>query len=1075
MRIKLAAAVALGPLLIASGASAETVINNERTTPISTATANNGAPDDIRVANTGEILVNTGVAVTINSSHSFDNDGGQITMEDAADGATAVLAQGGNTANITNGGLITIDDGFEGEDTDDDGDIDGPTAEGSGRYAIRVTGPGDLTGDILNERNGTIRVEGNDSYGIAVETGLVGDLTNFGTINIVGDRSYAVRTTGAVTGDIRLGGTITARGEDSVGASIEGDVNGALIIDGAFTVTGFRYTGRLTQDQIDGLDEDDLLVGGPAVRIAADVTGGVLLDTAHVDQDPEDDDDDDDDDGVPDTQETNASITVFGPAPALEIGSATDSVTLGAVGTGDEAFGLINRGNIGSFGAFAGFDSNAVRIGVDGGQAVIIDGGVFNSGQISSEALDGTATTLRFGAGATTDRLVNEGVLSAQTLTDLDLEAVAVAIDAGANLPLLENNQGVIRSVVFGETGDAVAVRDSSGTLTTLNNTGVIQALVLATDDASDEDDDDTDPNNEVVTGRAIAIDLSANTTGVTVTQTGVDDGDDNDDEIEDADADGDGVDDTDEPAIEGDILFGSGADSLMVQNGSVRGDLYFGDGADSLSVTGGAEVRGAVQDSDGLLQVDVMNGVLDARQADRTTISGLNVGADGDLIVTVDPVSGDVGGFLVNGSATIATGAGLGVRFTNLLQDPTRYTIVQATTLDAGEIDQTRLQENSPYMFIVEAGADEAAGQLYVDARRRTTGEFSFIAAEASAYDAVYAALGGDEELRDVFLAQTDREGFINLYEQMLPDHSGGPLLSLASGIDAVTRAMSGRGYPARDGETSAWLQEINFYADKDKDQSYGFRSEGFGVAGGLERGTGSGAFGLSAAFTSSDLEDPEAEAQENLTARLLEIGVYWRTQGVNWNLWARAAGGYASFESVRQFIAPGVNREALSDWSGYTLSAAAGASYDHRMGRYSIRPEFVTEYFRLSEEAHTESGGGDGFDLAIDERDGHILSSIASVTIGAGFGENGWLRPELRLGWRQNWSYDAGTTMARFASGGSPFALAADSIEGGGPIVGLRLNLGNELGFLAIEADAEMIDDYMRYALLLRASFRF
>src|SRR5690606_19686192 len=139
-----------------------------------------------------------------------------------------------------------------------------------------------------------------------------------------------------------------------------------------------------------------------------------------------------------------------------------------------------------------------------------------------------------------------------------------------------------------------------------------------------------------------------------------------------------------------------------------------------------------------------------------------------------------------------------------------------------------------------------------------------------------------------------------------------------------------------------------------------------------------------------------------------------------------------------------------------------------------YTIRPEFITEYFHLSEEAHTESGGGAGFDLAIDERDGHMLTSIASVTLGAGFGENQWIRPELRLGWRQNWSYDGGVTVARFASGGAPFSLTSDSIEGGGPIVGMRLNLGNELGFLAIEADAEMIDDYLRYALLLRASFR-
>lgn len=1063
MRIKLAAAVALGPLLIASGASAETVINNERTTPISTATANNGAPDSIRIANSGRIRINTGVAVTVNSDHGFDNDGGQITMEDAADGATAVLVEGGVTTTITNGGLITITDGAEGVDEDGDGDLDGPTAVGGGRYAIRLAGPGDVTGDIINERAGSIRVEGNDSYGIAVETGLVGRLQNFGSINILGDRSYAVRTTAPVTGDVRIGGSITVRGEDSVGASFEDVVDGRLIIDGAFTVTGFRYTGRLTDREIENLDEDDLLIGGPAVRVAADVTGGVLFDRAHVDSDPDDDEDDDDGDGIIDTQETTAAIVAFGPSPAVEIGSTSNTVTLGVVGTDDEAYGFINRGTIGAYGTFEGYSATAVRVGVEGGLGVTIDGGFLNDGQITAEAAENVSTGVHFGAGVSTDRFVNSGVITAQIAAEGDFEARAVHFDAGANVPLFENRGGVVRAVVFGETGDAVAIRDESGSLDSLTNTGVIEAMILR-----------TNRENEI-TGRAIAIDLRANATGATIVQYGVDDGDDGDDGVDDPDADGDGVDDADEPAIVGDILFGAGDDSLLVQNGRITGGLYFGDGADALSITGGAVVRGVIDDTDGLLQIDVTNGVLEARQATPTTISGLTVGADGDLLVTIDPEAGNTGGFIVNGAADIAAGAGLGVRFTSLLQDPTRFTIVQATTLTAGEIDQTRLQQNSPYLFVVEAGADEAAGQVYVDARRRTATEFSFISSEASAYDAVYQALGTDAEMRDVFLAQTDRDGFMQLYEQLLPDHSGGPLLSLASGVDAVTRAMAGRGYPARAGETSAWLQEINFYADKDKDQAYGFRSEGFGVAGGVERGSSAGAFGLSVAFTSSDLEDPEAEAEENLTARLLEIGVYWRAQGVNWNVWARAAGGYASFDSVRQFIAPGVNRRSESDWSGYTLAAAAGASYDHRIGRYSIRPEFITEYFYLSEEAHTESGGGDGFDLAIDERDGHMLSSIAAVTFGAGFGENGWLRPELRLGWRQNWSFDGGTTVARFANGGAPFALTSDSIEGGGPIVGFRLNLGNELGFLAIEADAEKIEDYVRYALLLRATFRF
>ena len=269
--------------------------------------------------------------------------------------------------------------------------------------------------------------------------------------------------------------------------------------------------------------------------------------------------------------------------------------------------------------------------------------------------------------------------------------------------------------------------------------------------------------------------------------------------------------------------------------------------------------------------------------------------------------------------------------------------------------------------------------------------------------------------------------------------------------------------------------MQEINFYADKDKTDTYGFRSEGFGVAGGIERGTGLGAVGLTAAFTSSDLEDPESEAEEVLSANLLELGLYWRAQGQHWTTWARAAAGYATFNSERRFVGEGLNLSNESDWNGFTLAAAGGLSYEREFGRFTIRPEAYLEYFSLSEDGHIEEGGGDGFDLEIDDRDGHMFSATTAINFGMKMGQDDWLRPELRVGWRQNISVDPGETIARFRSGGGDFTLTPDTIEGGGPIVGFRLNVGNELGMLSVSADAEMIDDYVRYMLFLRASFRF
>ena len=1105
MRILLATAVAIAPLMAASGAMAEVVVSTARTTPITTSNATGSGPDAIRIASGGAINLSSGVAVTVDSSHGFDMDsGGVITMANAANGATGVLVNGGNTANITLGGSISITDDITSStdmDVDNDGDADGQFAHGTGRYGLRVAGGAPLTGNVVLESGGQILVEGNESYGISLEAPLTGGLDVLGAIQVTGDNSYGVRTTGGVSGDTRLVGSIGVRGENAVGASIEGDVGGALVVHSAITSTGYRYTAPPTtrpdgyveptgDDEgillLDELDEDDLLQGGAALSIQANVAGGVVLDrgpsyAGGIEGDDDDDgvkngDEDDDGDGTVNRTDTDrdgdglidategiGSVTSFGSAPAIEIGSATRSITLGPVGSGESAYGFINRGAVTAQGVYEEVAAQGLVLGGNAGQTVDIAGGVRNEGTILSTAVNANSTAIRFGEGVTAPTLINANGITAGAASDVDGTVVtAVAIDAGATVNALTNS-GTIVAATSGGVADTFAVRDLSGSLTSITNTRSIQATVSANADG--------DP----ITGVGTAIDVSANTTGFTLIQSGTVGGV----TASNPDTDGDGVPDNVEPNIVGAINLGSGGDTLDIRNGVVVSNIAFGDGADTLSITGGGVVRGSLSDSDGALDINVTDGVLEARQTGTVNVTNLDVGAEGDLIVTLDPATATSGSFNVSGTATLADGAGLGVRFNSLLagDGSGRFTLIDAATLDFGAIDQASLQDNSPYLYVVEAGADAAAGQVFVDVRRRTAEEAGLIPVEAAMYDAFYGAIGGAEagDVRDAFLGQTGREEFINLYEQLLPEHSGGPLLSLASGVDAVTRALTGRNASAAPGETSAWVQEINFYADKDKTDTYGFRSEGFGIAGGVERGTGLGAVGLTAAFTSSDLEDPESEAEEVLSASLLELGLYWRAQGQHWTTWARAAAGYASFESERRFVGGGLNLSNESDWHGITLAAAGGASYEHNFGRFSVRPEVYAEYFSLSEDGHVEEGGGDGFDLEIDDREGHLFSATAAVNFGMSMGQNNWLRPELRVGWRQNISVDPGETIARFRSGGGDFTLTPDSIEGGGPIVGLRVNIGNELGMLSINADAEMIEDYIRYMLFLRASFRF
>ena len=101
--------------------------------------------------------------------------------------------------------------------------------------------------------------------------------------------------------------------------------------------------------------------------------------------------------GILDAQEGNATITSYGAASAVQVGSASRSITLGAVGTGDQAYGFINQGSITGQGVYSGVAGNAVTFGGNAGQTVQIAGGVRNEGTVTALANNAAATAVRSG------------------------------------------------------------------------------------------------------------------------------------------------------------------------------------------------------------------------------------------------------------------------------------------------------------------------------------------------------------------------------------------------------------------------------------------------------------------------------------------------------------------------------------------------------------------------------------------------------------------------------------------------------------------------------------------------------
>ncbi|MBI1198818.1 MAG: autotransporter domain-containing protein [Phenylobacterium sp.] len=996
---RLLVSAAVLPLLQAAAAHAETKISTATTTPVATSTLASGQPDNLTIDSAGAISPTiAGAAVTVDSSNTVTNNG-TISFNNVSS-ATGILINGGVATTVTNAGGIGLAEDYTATDTDGDGDIDGPFAQGSGRYGIRATGSAPVTGSIVNA--GAITIEGNDSAAISLETQIVGSVTSSASINVTGDRTVGLRAD-SVTGDVEVTGGISVVGDAAVGVEV-GDVGGALELQSTIAASGYRSLSRLSDTARAALDADDLLQGGAAVRITGNVGGGVLLDVPPADKDSANDDEDGD--GITDSAEGTAAIVSYGAAPAIDIGSVDRATTIGAVGTGALAYGIVNRGSIGGYGVNDGVSAIGLRIGQDGGGTVKVAGGINNQGgSISARSYGSTATGVLLNAGADVPALVNSGTVGAQQIGGLS---------------------------------DARAILDLSGTLAFVQNSGTIAAAVTPDDGVTQ-------------TGRAIAIDLSANTSGAIVRQTVV-----NSD---------------DAPLITGDVMFGSGDDRLELLAGRLTGAMRFGAGADTLVIEGGAVAIGEISDSDNRLDIDIRNGELSVTNGSPLTISSLNVGEKGVLAVTIDPAATSTR-FNVAGAATLASGAQVNVTLASLSRGAQSYQIIQAGSLSVGAADATLA--GAPYLYTASLRSDTGAGALYVDLTAKTAAQLGLNRSESQAYSAVFDSLDKNPDIEAAFLAQSDKTGFQSLYDQMLPDHSGGVLMSAAAVSQAVSKAAATPLRIDASSGTGTWAQEIVFSLQQDRQDALGFKSQGFGFAAGADLQGEDMALGANVSFVSADVKDRGAAAGEQVTMNLLGAGLYWRLDGGPLQATARGGVGYAFMKGDRRLIATDLDIRAKADWGAWMVDGYAGVSYEARLGSLYARPELSLSYVRLAEDGYHESGGGSGFDLTVDKRTGDLLTGEALLAVGWRFGDEVYFAPEIKAGYRARIAGGPGGTTAHF-DGGSDFTLDAEDVAKGGAVLRAGVRGGAAKVLYALDGGATVDSGYREYDVRAVVRFQF
>ncbi len=1086
-RLLSSAAFPFAALCFAPLAAAQTTVDADSTTPLVTET-----DGDITINPGITIETEGGTIVTINSENSVGNAGTLQTLND--DDSIGVLITDGAEGNYNQTGNIVLNEDFTPEDVDNDGIFDGPFAQGNNRIGVLISGASPFVGNV-NIQSGQIGIEGNESSAIrlAIDSSISGNIINEGALSVTGTNSTGIDIDGAVIGQLANNGIINIQGENASAIDIDGDITGSFRNTGQIANSGFRFTVRPNLINRNLVDEEDTLQAGSAISVNASITEGVFLgQNITVTEN---------DDGTTSTTLNSISnIIQAGLAPAVLVDGEGTPISLGLVATisdpddpdfdPDLQFGFINQGQITANGIFDNIGATGVEL-----ADVTIEGGIFNTGAISTTVFrggdDGTADTpgldghgrgFFLSRNATVEDFVNEGVIAVSNSEAADeifqdrdaiiparlVQSTTIEISADSVLERLIN-RGIISSTSSARIANTTAVLDRSGTLNTIINEGSIVAASVDSDAAGDSITDFTD----------VAIDLSANTSGVTITQASPIDTTPDDDNAPTA------------PSIVGDILLGSGDDTITSTSGSIFGDINFGAGDDVLSLDN-TFLIGSLTSESGTLSLTAENNSTIAQ----TSLTALNVTSatfdDTSRFQTaLDGGTGESGSIVATDTISFADGAEIGITLNNILEAGSEsFVIASADNLVIEGAVQDLDTSVSPFLYDVNYTLDpNDSNTLLVTLDLRSTDELGLDSRQSASFTSAFEALASNAQLGQAFTAITEQQDFNAAFNQLLPEISASPLYFIQANVDGAIGAVGSHLDNARrsqDRSGGAWLQQFTYFADRELNGlSEQFRGFGFGFTGGFDTSWGPfHTIGANLGFASTQVEDVLG-VDEPLNIVTYQAGTYAGAEYNNISLDLYAGVGFSDIESNRIVRFEDFNGQARGEHNATHINGSARLGYTADLSeRFWIRPALSLDYLRLDEEAFRETGDT-GLTLGVESRVSDRAGASATLNAGAIFnGRRTWIRPSIRAGYRNDFISDPVLTQFRFinladGNGGLFDSSLAETVSADIPsdgfILGFTVAAGSKWSSFSFDFDSDIRDGFIRHTgrVVLRLLF--
>lgn len=1056
-----------GPVVLAG----DVTISDERKTTVTTATGDGNGPGNVTIDTNGIAGVTSGTAVILNSNNTITNNG-QIQNAGATNavGILVDLSQD-RTGSILNNGYLLVP-----------GPSDLLSKTVSNNVGILLSGPGTFTGDITltSLTSGAFTVGGDTSFGVLSQSHIVGKIENDGIITNIGLDSYGIATTGLVTGNITNLGAINAVGGNSVGLYIGGGVTGTVLNGGTIgSGTGPQLVPDKTGTR---LVTSEAVNGRAGVWIASSINGGFKNDgngltilqqnadaTAAAAATPAD-----------------AFIAVIGSAPAINItpGGLAAPQSFIVSPTATEGYGFVNKGVITASGATTGV--NALGFNIEGlssggtNYTARVEGFINAGGDIQVQAEDGTSTAFHIGNYGTVTNFVNTGDITAAT-QDSTLNATTgavgtkggtaygIVVDALGRLNTF-NNSGHLTVAAQGINSSAYGVIDKSGTLTSFTNSGGITLSL---------------PLGSTQVMRA--VDLSANTTGVAFTNTG---------------------------SITGDVLLGGGASTFNSSNaGTIFGNVTFQAGA---SKTGSATVTMNAATITGILGLG--NGTNILNLSNNAAISGgLTQSSGGILTLNVDHSSvtvtdkqilntnsatfstGSKLTFLVSGAGPNTVMSGGAIRFDagsqitvaydGILTSSKTIAVINANALTFGAPLSQILVQPTSFLNVATFALDPAnANRLLLSVHAKTATELNLGQNMTALYGAFATALNKDSAIAAAVSNQATEAATKAAFQKLLPDTSGATLQAaldnneMANGmIRRRLTAVAKNGIPDHTlGEVAGfWMQALGDYEDQHaKGEQAGFDLWGLGIALGfdipIEDHTILG-LSVNESWHSANLQiNKNSPTQFYAT----QVDLYAHTQWDQFYIQAIGGGTFNSYEQTRRVVFDTtVSRVADSKWKGYQMSGALEFGYGIYLDKFKLTPYARGSYAKVHENGYSETGGGDGINLNVSEKNPDSMRGSLGFNLDRNFPifYDSYVEAEFRGDFTREFQTDPFAVTASFVAGGPAFTNFSNTPNKNTFGAGFGVSHKDSYSSVSLDYDARISSGFLSHTASVTVRFRF